>query len=37
MTVEVKVNKTALKETYKGTDVLPAGVSEESRQSLIIR
>lgn len=37
MTVEVKVSKTALKETYKGTDVLPAGVSEESRQSLIIR
>lgn len=37
MTVEVKVSKTALKATYKGTDVLPAGVSEESRQSLIIR
>ena len=37
MTVEVKVNKTAIKETYKGTDILPAGVSEVSRQSLIIR
>ena len=37
MTVEVKVSKSALKEAYKGTDILPAGVSEVSRQSLIIR
>lgn len=37
MTVEVKISKTAIKEAYNGTGVLPAGVSEVSRQSLIIR
>ena len=37
VTVEVKVSKQAIKEAYKGTDILPAGVSEVSRQSLIIR
>ena len=37
ITVEVKVNKTALKEAYKGTDILPAGVSVISKESLIIR
>ena len=37
LTVEVKVSKTAIKEAYKGTDVLPAGVSEKTTQSLTIR
>lgn len=37
ITVEVKISKTGLKDAYKDTDILPAGVSEVSRQSLIIR
>lgn len=37
LTVEVKVSKTAIKEACKGMDVLPAGVSEISKESLIVR
>lgn len=37
MTVEVKVSKTALKNAYKGTDMLPMGVTERENDSLIIR
>lgn len=37
MTVEVKVSKTALKNAYKGADMLPMGVTERENDSLIIR
>ena len=37
LTVEVKVSKTAIKESYKETDLLPAGVSEISKESLTVR
>lgn len=37
MTVDVKVGKTALKDAFKGTDVLPVGCEWEQTESLMIR